>query len=329
MLDVRLWQYELVTESSPSHPPSEEAKEWFQRSVNFLRAWLQAFTAATPAPPTSLYHYTDAQSLTGIAASQELWATNAVFMNDQTELTHAASLLHHLIEEDRSSPNLRGILGPDTAVSHLLQSVHNYVEIYAVSFCANGDLLSQWRGYTGAIGYAIEFDGPSLLRLGPGQLYLTRVIYDEEVQLNQLRDLLDSWRTALASVHCSQHEWFKAAAILAQAFGRLAVSFKNGAFAEESEWRLFQSRLRLPMTLPDENLAVDFRARRDLVVPFVRFRPIQSEQVSSVHRLPIKSIRVGPNPYPALAASGVWHLINEQRLGTEVTVLNSSAPLRR
>ncbi|MGH9066362.1 MAG: DUF2971 domain-containing protein [Acidimicrobiales bacterium] len=318
-----------MTESSPSHPQPEKPAEWFQRSVKFLMAWVNTFTALMPAPPTSLYHYTDAHSLTGIAASRELWATNAVFMNDQTEITHAASLLGRLIEEEGDSSSRRHDLGPDTAVSHLLQFLHNYVELYVVSFCADGDLLSQWRGYASAGGYAIEFDGPSLLGLGLGQLYLTKVIYDEDVQLRQLRDLLDSWRTALASVRCSEHEWFKAAAIFAQAFGRLAISFKSRAFAEESEWRLFHSRLRLPETLPDEHLAIDFRVRRDLVVPFIRLRPIEPEDVSGVHRLPIKSIRVGPNPYPALAASGVWHLINERGLGTGVKVLSSSAPLRR
>jgi hypothetical protein len=120
----------------------------------------------------------------------------------------------------------------------------------------------------------------------------------------------------------------KSAVLLAQVFGLLAISFKNRAFAEEKEWRLFHSRLRLPQTLPDEHFSVCFRDRKGLVVPYVRFTPRSLSDVSVRDILPIKSICVGPHPHPTLAASGVWHLINETRLGDDVNVTNSGAPLR-
>jgi hypothetical protein len=218
-------------------------------ALKFLKAWLDKFTESAAPPPASLYHYTDAASLISIAKTQELWATNGVFMNDQTEVTHAANLLSRLLEEeDEAAASTNS--GPDVAVRHLLQYVHNFVEIYVISFCADGDLLSQWRGYGASGGYAIEFSGNGLVALGPGRLRLVQVQYDEETQLGQLRELLHSWRSILASISSEELGWSKAAALLAQVFGVLAISFKNDAFAEEREWRLCYSRLRLPETSP-------------------------------------------------------------------------------
>jgi hypothetical protein len=309
-------------------PGNQPVPEVLIRSLEFLVGWRNEALTAMPAPPKSLYHYTDAPALVSISSGQQLWATNAVFMNDQTEVSHAAALLQALLVVDQHNTGLVENLGPDLAVQHLLSFVHNFVEIYVVSFCAEPDLLSQWRGYGKAAGYAIEFDGPSLLDLGPGNVVLAQVIYEEDVQRRRLSELLTSWRSALAGVECSESDWFKAAALLAQAFGVLAISFKDKAFAEEKEWRLFYSRLRLPQTLPDEYFSVLFRARDGLVVPYVTFTPRPSNAASERSLLPINSIRVGPRPYPPLAASGVWHLINEQKLGDHVVVTNSATPLR-
>jgi Protein of unknown function (DUF2971) len=301
-----------------------EAPEVLVRALDFLIA----SRVPSPNPPESLYHYTDASALVGITSEQQLWATNAVFMNDQSEVSHAAALLKALLSEDGDESGSNVLQGPDLAVNHMLQHLHSFVEIYVVSFCAEPDLLSQWRGYGSAGGYAIEFDGPRLLGLGPGKVELTQVIYDEDEQRRQLREFLKTWRAMLADVQCDEWQWFKASALLAMAFGVLAISFKNKAFAEEREWRLFYSRLRLPETLPEEYFSVDFRSRNGLVVPYVRMSPVPSGVPAEPGFLPIKGIRIGPNPYPNLAASGVWHLINERKMGTNVQVSNSTAPLR-
>lgn len=227
------------------------------RALEFIRSWFDRFQESAAPPPTSLHHYTDARSLISIVTTQELWATNAVFMNDQTEVSHAATLMSRLLQEGEPAA---GSTGPDVAMRHLLQYVHSFVEIYVVSFCADGDLLSQWRGYGASGGYSIEFTGRELMALGPGRPRLVQVIYDEENQVEQLRELLRSWRSMLSSVSSTEQEWYESAALLAQIFAVLAVSFKNDAFAEEKEWRLCYTRLRLPETLPDEHFAVDFQS---------------------------------------------------------------------
>jgi hypothetical protein len=40
-----------------------------------------------------LYHYTDAHGLLGIVQSRQLWASNAAFLNDSTEVTYIRGVL--------------------------------------------------------------------------------------------------------------------------------------------------------------------------------------------------------------------------------------------
>src|SRR4051812_32286421 len=46
-------------------------------------------------PPSTLWHYADADAALSIIQRQELWATNALFMNDKSELR----LIHDLFAE--------------------------------------------------------------------------------------------------------------------------------------------------------------------------------------------------------------------------------------
>ena len=44
-------------------------------------------------PPGPLFHYTDANGLLGILEHKEIWATDALHLNDAQEFKHALSLL--------------------------------------------------------------------------------------------------------------------------------------------------------------------------------------------------------------------------------------------
>ncbi len=268
-----------------------------------------------------------------IVSTNELWGTNAVFMNDQTEISHAASLLSRVVEADANgSPNAgfsTSRVSSDGAIRQVLMHLHSYIEVYVACFCVEPDLLSQWRGYSGVGGgYAIGFSSEQLRALGGGALSLVPVVYDEAEQERQIRGLVDGWRSVFEPEMPLEDGWSQgmAAALFAQAFGLLAVSLKSKAFAEEQEWRLLYVRPRFPQPLPDEFFTVDFRTHNGLVVPFVRFGP-QSESGSNA-QLPVKNIYVGPNRYPNLAASGVWHLLNRHGLGEQVRIVITAAPLR-
>jgi hypothetical protein len=337
-----------VAGASVGHDPvrvpeggKREIPEVMNRVLQFFGEWGERLERGIPVPPAQLYHYTDARALKSIVGSGELWATNALFMNDQTEIFHAGNLLGRAVygpEVDKPGawPPEGTCSSADAAMRRVLSRLNSYVEVYVFCFCSRSDLLSQWRGYGQGGGYEIGFSSEEVTALGGGGLSLVPVIYDEEEQERRTRELVDGWRAVFDEELPAGDDWAPAMAafLFAQSFGRLAVSFKNAAFKEEEEWRLFYIRPRLPQALPGEQFTLDFFTRDGLVVPYVRFAPASDKGGSTgaeaaTARLPIKSIRVGPHRYPPLAASGVWQLLNRYGLGSgEVTIELSRAPLR-
>jgi len=59
------------------------------------------FLSQKPCGP--LYHYTDARGLIGILEQRELWASNALHLNDAEELGHGMRLLRAEVERQRLS----------------------------------------------------------------------------------------------------------------------------------------------------------------------------------------------------------------------------------
>jgi len=139
-------------------------------------------------PNFSLFHYTTATGLIGIAASNSLWATHARFLNDTAECQLLSrQLIPQLEDEFRALlPKLmeRGAFRPDVmelakgeglrresekAIRAIQNSIDATSPIHITSFCRHRidsadcehGLLSQWRGYAQG-GFAIEFDERSL-----------------------------------------------------------------------------------------------------------------------------------------------------------------------
>ena len=54
----------------------------------FLTESIQRIYSDSVDPPEYLFHYTNIAGLIGIVNSQELWASNVIFLNDEMELQH-------------------------------------------------------------------------------------------------------------------------------------------------------------------------------------------------------------------------------------------------
>ena len=135
------------------------------------------------------YHYTDATGLIGILTSHRLWATDTRFLNDPSEGRFLPEKLLALMagKVGGLSARERDVID---AIRRNLASPRDTSSTFSVSFCADGDLLSQWRGYGSfGTGYAIGLDlhdGP------PPQLGLFYdVSYGEEPLEGVATDLLD------------------------------------------------------------------------------------------------------------------------------------------
>jgi hypothetical protein len=118
----------------------------------------------TAAGPEVIYHYTNQSGLIGVLENRELWATKIQYMNDASEFRIAFQMLEkHLtdaIHSDGSDQPMLGNSGMRRAFK-LLNGLERiiHVNVCVVCFCRNGDLLSQWRAYSGGYGFSIGFNG--------------------------------------------------------------------------------------------------------------------------------------------------------------------------
>lgn len=117
--------------------------------------------------------------------------------------------------------------------------------IFIASFCAEGDLLSQWRGYGRTeFGYSLGFDDSELAKSASRSKYrLVECVYDRSEQ--KLRAevavfrFLSRWRQARVQqgiIDADSARLFER--ILLSNLLAEVVQFKHPGFSEEREWRL-------------------------------------------------------------------------------------------
>src|SRR6056297_1375370 len=134
-------------------------------------------------PQDTLYHYTTMSGLLGIVGGRELRASDIRYMNDSAELRHTLDLLSSHVTQ-------RIIAGVDnpTLLKQLLEWLsHRVVSgslLMGASFRANGNLLSQWRGYSvHGKGVSLGFDPEHILDCAARQQFqVGKCLYDPAEQ---------------------------------------------------------------------------------------------------------------------------------------------------
>lgn len=246
--------------------------------------------------PDVIYHYTTAQGVLGILSEGALHATDIRHLNDRSELEIAWSRLQDAVEARLA------VLDDPARAPFGLSVLHSALQDYAnetqfgpfiVSFCEEGDLLSQWRGY-GQGGYALGFatdalreiealpptdrlGGPPLPDSQGATVDLVQVGYEDSTHRYMVESLVAD---AEAGFPGNYPDLFVAT------FKRLA-SLKDPGFSEEREWRL--------MTMPWAGQVLEsFRARPSgAIVPYV---PIPFDVRSA-----LCDVVIGPGTYPHVA----------------------------
>jgi len=288
------------------------------------RGWLQP--KAPGARPSRLFHYTSQAGLLGIVSSNVLWATNALYLNDSSELAYGLSVAREQISALARRSDLiteflrRGELLLDWAT--LLPNR----QFYACCFCEDSDLLSQWRCYADrGGGYAIGFDIEDLARAGlKKHLSLFPVEYGSGPHSRLLTHDLEAACDALE--HCSQQSPGNEEQLLSAASEELkltliyrVLSLKHPGFKEEREWRI------LANFHPTDPSRLRFRPGQTTVVPYIELG-ISDLGVSSA-KLPIREVVHGPSAHPQLASQSLASLFEKQ--GFDIPAIRSSTiPLR-
>jgi hypothetical protein len=285
--------------------------------------------------PERLYHYTTAEGLLGILQTRKFWATHMSYLNDSSELTYGASVvaerLKVLSKNYSDLPQWKHYL----ELAHLNRNAFDeMLEAYAVCFCTDGDLLSQWRGYgLSGGGYSIGLrptSGNKSLRIEqvslPTQALFRKVIYGTEQQ----QELIDMAVVEIAGVVIrywdkqkgeDARQWLveKCVSTLRSILVNYLVCLKNPVFKEEAEWRYVLVQLRGT----DRGPGTRFRARNGAVVPYVELELFNQPTGT----LEISDIYCGPVLHPELSVRAITDMLIAFNY-PNVTVHLSSIPIR-
>lgn len=292
------------------------------------------------APQERLYHYTSFNGLLGIVESRALWATDIRYMNDSAELKHTGDLIRTEVTRRIGAGHAR----PDLLnqfldwVTHRITNGHM---LFAASFRANGNLLSQWRGYSRlGKGVSLGFDPGYILGCAREQSFqIGRCIYSCEQQARLINQVVDAVETLAAehepgegtgegsgsdSVYHTVFEKIESDLL------RIAAILKHPSFREEEEWRVVSPVITNYVGGPGEisrgrvhagalhPVPPQCRGQRphNPPAPFSRANPQQDHLHELAHHVP------GEKRHQA----GTWHLLLPDPLPREMTVPQSARP---
>lgn len=217
---------------------------------------------AVDAPPGVSYHYTSADGLLGIVQSRQIWSTNALYLNDASELSHATRLL---ADELEAMPlKLRQNTGT-FSMSIPVYSKDLPLDHFISSFCED-KVLSQWRGYAPGAGYAVGFYSGTLCAMASkpenhdrGACALRRVHYGADHQKDMIRsriaalnEILEPLADQLEPTY--DHEFRRLILLwnqIAASFHPTLALIKHPAFEAEKEWRLVRTLWKPPVPTVD------------------------------------------------------------------------------
>jgi len=250
-------------------------------------------TLFSETPKGPLYHYTTLSGLLGIVRSRTLWASDIRYMNDSAELKHAADLLRIEVQERLTRGQGKAdLLGQFMDwISHRIMNGHM---LFATSFRAEGNLLSQWRGYSShGKGVSLGFLSEYILECaGKQKFQIGKCIYEPNIQRNLIGRVVDAVevhaensiddttpRQRIPEIYQEVFEQIKIDLL------RISAILKHPSFREEKEWRIVS-----PVFTDLEASPVSFREANAMLVPYLEF----DLQADAEHPLQLDHLFLGP-----------------------------------
>lgn len=315
----------------------EEISVIIERSTQSV---LSQIGADGSSPPEVLYHYTSAEGLRGILGSRGLWMTDIRYMNDLSELQYATDRLASRLDARLAKGDLSPASEKFVEISRRYLGVRDPGQsVFSVSFCEDGNLLSQWRAYRGqGGGYALGFDFVHLLRLLDKRCVLRRIIYNQAVQDRMLDGALQSFVSAVDQWGMEvplDTEAFRLMNAAAGAFmvsvRELLFSFKHPGFAEEREWRLVYSEHSNPRINRGASMP-EIRTFDGNIIPYIvlslgRAIEVSNDDVAGI-RFPIVEVKVGPTINAELNRQSISQALLGIAPDVEHYISDSGVPLR-
>lgn len=283
----------------------------------------------------NLYHYTSQTGLLGILRSGGVWATDARFLNDSTEVVHTLGEAKSLVGQIFMDDDYRGAFG--FALRDALEK-HNDQAVFVTSFSEKPDLLSQWRGYCpGGAGVCVGFAKNEIEEFCDQHGYrFAKCIYEHQTLRDLIGEIVAECEIKLPPPTISRREFDalsseKAAEFAIESYARLrgghanveralleacdaiaalAPLFKNDGFREEAEWRIVA-------TEPTET-TLHFRPGPSYLCPYIEASILEKKST-------LQRVIIGPNPNQYRAHASIQMMLSYAGYD-EVIVSRSSIP---
>lgn len=272
--------------------------------------------------PNKLYHYTTVEGAIGILQNNTIFASNAMFLNDSTELVYGKELIvdaiNKVIKDDNFSTTY--YFGFSDNEIEILKSVllelekTNLNDIYISCFTSQSDMLSQWRGYSSG-GVRIGFDIEKLY--GLNDVHVSKIDY---IRSTQLKNIENTLAVLLTYLHTDLDPIYSCFPLIPEGKDVLSAdrdiipkviamillsnvsSFKIKGFKEEREYRLIydiNSHYN-----KEKSKAVKYRSNGKFIVPYI--------ELKFDKLLPITDIMVGQSPYSDKIKHGLELLLKSE-----------------
>lgn len=276
--------------------------------------------------PNILYHYTSYFGLDSIVKSGKVWFSDIAFLNDASEMQLAIDLISDYTGGiDPNISELGRELIRRSSIHYAPDSPAN--GFFVACFCADGDLLSQWRAYGSGGGYALGFNSREMA--DTGNIRVRKIVYDPELQKSFVQEIVNDTLKLLESVAGSrsikdldsdEHTLPTFCAFLSTHLTELLCSFKHYSFREEGEWRLIYDFQR------DRDInELKFRLGNGFPVPYLEMPlAIQKEKMPNS---PLVQIIHGPTLHPKLTQKSLALMLQRECM-EHVEVTGSESPLR-
>ena len=287
----------------------------------------------------ALFHYTNAAGLLGILDTGQLWSTASVASNDATEQQYGKGVIAEVLntfpgnvdEQERIKRTLESLELTFLAAANeydqdLEALLSTHFSTFITSFCKTSDhtiyrdgLLSQWRAYGGAHGYAIQFSREALGNWlnGIKDVNVTRVLHDVHYKHdNSIKHEIQRLAASVSTMFTTyvEHRTTEAGnprGALQSAFesvfgnGMVRIGLpvfktysrflrytKHPAFKEEEEVRLSQESTYTSLRKITSGLAF---VRGGALVPYVTIPTTVTDEQKILLLNSIKAVIVGPS----------------------------------
>ncbi|MCE9523787.1 MAG: DUF2971 domain-containing protein [Alphaproteobacteria bacterium] len=302
-------------------------------------------------PTRLLFHYTTLKGLMGIVEAGAIWGTDYRYLNDSAEIEHFLDVLDAEIAKrlpgarDARDASLQSDATADTSGSLEQQQGYraslmrareavdreenleefrrwlrakkvNEGAVFVASFIENGDLLSQWRGYTPfGKGVSIGFDPKELLQAASAaSVRMGGCIYDAIETAKIAGQIVDVAETLAESARAS-NDFEKAFDGIQTDLFEIAALIKHPKFEEEREWRMVRTARSA------NSIGANFREGPTSLIPYIEI-PLPRDGRPPA----IKTVVVGPTSTPELSKASMDHFIRSQ--GIVATVDTTGIPYR-